>query len=224
MKKLEIIVWRCPLILFSIGLLVVGAAQVNASPISVPNYSFENPHLPTDRSAVLDAISWVSTGLIYTDNPPGSAFAGAEGSGTPAGGDLGQSVFLNKNSSIVSETSLWTVQPGDLFTLTVAIGARTNTELGTVRIGFLLDDAFVAGADTNFDAVNYSPEGAFADLIWSYLAQPEDSGKTLKVFLGSGSAPLNYDNVRVDVVPEPSTLALGLLGCAAVVFAARRRS
>ena len=187
-----------------------------AQVITVPNFSFELNVQPADRSASPGATGWLSIGTTYTDNPPVDAFTGAGGFGIPTGGDGPQSGYLGDIASFQSADSLDAVSSATTYSLTVAIGDRADfgSEPGTLRIGFLINDAFVPAGDTSFPAANYSPEGTFRDFTFQYTTLPADAGKTLKVYLAqTNPGNVNFDNVRVNI-PEPSTALLLLPGAA----------
>jgi hypothetical protein len=193
-----------------------------AQSIPVPNFSFEADVQSSDPAATPGATSWFSIGTTYTDNPPSDAFTGAGGFGTPTGGLGAQSGYLGDSASFQSTSSLAMILAPTTYTLTVAIGDRATglIEPATLRIGFLINDAFVSSGDTNFGAANYSPEGTFRDFTFQYTASPADVGKTLKIYLGqSGFGSVNFDNVRLSV-PEPSS-ALLLLSAAALCVCCR---
>jgi hypothetical protein len=191
-------------------MVILGAGRSQAAAIAVPNFSFEANVLVTDPSATTLVTSWVGSGsFTATDNPPAGGFTGAGGSGTPVGGHLGQSAYLDSNSALVSLNPLTTIQLGDEFTLTVALGDRIGNEPGDIRIGFLINDAFVPGGTTTFAAANFSPEGTFTDASWTYVAQAGDVGGSLKIYLGTGPTSfVNFDNVRLTSVPEPAAAAI----------------
>jgi hypothetical protein len=192
------------------AMLLLGAGRGQAAAIAVPNFSFQDNVLVNDPSSTTLVSSWVGSGsFTATDNPPAGGFTGAGGSSTPVGGHLGQSAYLDSNSALVSLNPLTTIQLGEEFTLTVALGDRIGNEPGDVRIGFLINDAFVAGGTTTFSAVTYSPEGTFTDASWTYVTQAGDVGGSLKIYLGTGPTSfVNFDNVRLTSVPEPAAAAI----------------
>ena len=111
----------------------------------------------------------------------------------------------------------------------MAIGRNLFNPTGNVRVGFLLDNAFVAGRDVTFDAANYTTVGTFKDYTFSFDAVAADAGKTLKIYLGhsGGSDYYGFDNVRLNstvaAVPEPSTWAMMALGVGALGLTLRRK-
>jgi hypothetical protein len=194
-----------------------GASQnAHAAPIFVDNFSFESPALADDG---LDTFipGWVAerdnafNSSVF--NPLGRDYNGADGQGTPANGTGPQSALFFDDGSIQSASSLATVQAGDTFTLTFAAGDPFDNQVGDLRYGFLLNDAFVTGSTTTFSGAEaFIPDGQFRDFnSFTYTATAADAGKTLKIFFGQSgtSTSVGLDNVRLDArfaVREPSTI------------------
>lgn len=118
--------------------------------------------------------------------------------------------FFDSTSSIQSAASLTTVRAGSVYSLSVAIGDSLPDELGSLRIGFLVGDAFTTGSTITLSetvAATYAPEGTFRDFNFLYTATSADDGKTLKIYLSetapsSGNAGVvNFDNMRLSVQP-----------------------
>ncbi len=211
-------------------LSVLGSNRgAHAAIITVDNFSFEADPIG-DGGFNPTITSWAKTGGAVTNNPPGAYYTGADQQGTPAGGLGPQSALLSGLSSIQSLNSLDTVQSNLTYTLTVALGNLQGFAANDVRIGFLLNDAFVTGGDITLPAAvveAFSPQGTFGDFTFNYTSTTFDANKTLKVFFGqAGNQNVGIDNVRLSVVaavPEPSTWAMMALGVGALSLVKRRK-
>jgi hypothetical protein len=206
-----------------------------AAAIAVPNYSFE-AYPVSDVHDRAGATGWVGSDAFFTENSGDEFFPGSAGSGTPIGADGPQHATLADYQQDVnffqSAASLSSFVAGSTYQLTIAIGnlLPANEHPGTLRIGFLVGDAFVPGGDTTFQAANLAPEGAFRDFNFDYTAQADDAGKNLKIYVselghGTGNTQIDvaFDNVRLDIVPEPAAALLVLFAGTSVFGFGRRR-
>ncbi|MDG1357598.1 MAG: PEP-CTERM sorting domain-containing protein, partial [Akkermansiaceae bacterium] len=113
---------------------------------------------------------------------------------------------------------------GNLYTMTVAIG---DHDAGG-RPGFSgYDIRLLAGGSTvaSISSTTTPGDGTFTDVSFSYTAQAGDSGllgiELQEINGGSGKA-VDFDNVRLSFVPEPSSTALLGLGGLAFIFRRKR--
>ncbi|MDB5295834.1 MAG: hypothetical protein JWO31_1817 [Phycisphaerales bacterium] len=222
------------------GLWGTGAA---AAPVPLLNASFESPAL-ADGVATLTVPSWTQGGTgsnqsgVY--NPTTAAFAGASsGAGNlpaPAAGP--QAAFMNTggigSATLTSATPLGAILASTKYTLTVALGVRSDFPAAGVRLDNVYVEmtagasgASLTGAYLAFDA-NTLPAGSFKDyaVTFSTGASGNVIGQALSVDMGYQSTTnsgVMADNVRLDAspVPEPATPALLLVAGTALL---RRRA
>lgn len=190
------------------GLFFFVAGSASAVPIVVDNPSFEDPVLG-DNGFVGFAPEWVvvNSGTFnplvpfsYTAVPDGDNVAYS------AGGNLSQ----------VLSASL---EAGLLYTLEVEVGARGD---GTPFPGYAVQ--LLAGGVVLAEDSSLTPApGTFETSVVTYLAAGDDPllGQPLEIRLVSAGQQANFDNVRLDAIPEPGTL--GLLGLGLGLLAGGRR-
>jgi len=213
--------------------------QVQASPIVVPNFSFESPDVADGLfSLVIPDWSYMGSGAfqagVYDHNDAG--FPGATGGNLPAPALGAQSAFLHTGGlggvSMTTTSALTSILPETTYTLTVAIGVRLDFPAGPANGGGSLNlfanGVNVSGSELNFN-VNTLPRGAFADYTISFTTGTSDFiiGQSLTPFIGiffDGSSGINVDNVRLDAtsVPEPTTVTL-LLSASLLAMNRRKR-
>ena len=234
---------RLPDCLCATGTAVLAFLTLLALPVgaaTVLNPNFENPTLANDgdfNGEDADT-SWIHFagggpgGGVY--NPPEEFFTNASGTGTPTGANGTNVYSTNAGTTLDSyfgayqEITDTQLTGGTTYTLTVAVGdyktltpgnwhlaiSTSSMNLGT----YLIDLSGSASSLTN---------DQFKDFSVSYAATGSESqiGENLKITFwgqndGGGEEYVPFDNVRVDVVPEPSTALLGILGS---LFLVRRR-
>lgn len=221
--------------------LVLTASIAGATPITVPNGSFESPSSPTQTSTNSNVVTgWVFNvkgGSAYGTSAISSNF---NTTGTAVGNDY---AFINNDwpdvtDTITSASSLGTIAPLTRYTLTLAIGNRKTSDSslygapGNLSFSLLANGvAFATDTVNNGSVAN----GTFADFTLTFTTPVSGSiiGETLKIQLASlpeeGTAyQPSYDNVRLDatsiaVAPEPATGALLLSGMLMLGWLIRRR-
>ena len=168
---------------------MLSVLAANATPITVPNASFELPSSPTQTSTNPN----VATGWVF--NVKGETSA----------------AFINNDDPNVTDTLTSAVAPDTKYTLTLAIGNHNGTALydnpGNVSFSLLANGvAFATQTVTNGTV----PEGTFEDFTLTYTTPSSSSiiGDNLTI---NAFQPA-FDNVTLDatsvaVVPEPPTAA-----------------
>ncbi len=205
----------------SILTILALATMSNAEPISIKNASFEDP--------AQDPGGWTNT---YPDweAPPATGDAFVEyidGFSSEGVQHIGV-----QNSEEVSQDLGVALVPNSIYELTVGVGNRNanfsptdGTQASTFGL-YLGGDAGAGGtllADSTVDAGPLG-ESTFADFSLSY-----ETGDTVadgNVFISlrtTGGGRAHYDNVRLNVVPEPSSIALLSLAGLGLLLGSRRR-
>jgi hypothetical protein len=195
--------------------------------------TFETPALPSGGSTPV--INWTPDAGTVANifHPVLGEFNAIDPLAPPAGGDQAL-VIVGANKNI--ERNVGVIQPGMIYTLTVAIGNRIpdgglhawDIQLwaGTTTRGSFIDQIFLdrPGADN-------PAAGSWADNSVAFRSDdfPALVGSNLYVllgtYLGSSLGSAYFDNVRVDAtaaVPEPGSLALVLVGGGGLVFVRRK--
>jgi len=228
---------------FHVLFLVTPIFAMSAGAITVPNFSFESPVLPggannnggNGNTTVIS--NWTITAPpSNTDNGvyhPIAGFTSTDPLPAPANGN--QLAYLvpgaGNTSSITTSASLGTVAANMLYTLTVALGNRSDNlffDTGTYTIDLLANGASVAEATLAGSAI---PHGTFSDLsaVFTSPASGPLIGESLTIRLsataGSNSDEGIFDNVRLTAspVPEPATSIMIVGGMAALAWLRRRR-
>ena len=172
-----------------------------------------------------------------TYNPAEADFTGAAGGGTPLGAE-GSNVLTiytdnaaNAYAGVSQEITGTTLIAGNTYTLTVAIGDYKGLNPTNWHLAISTSSMSVGTYLTNFSGLGtLLTNDQFNDFSVSYTAtglEPQ-IGEDLKITLWGqnddgigGGTHVPFDNVRVAVVPEPSTAVLGMLG--SLVLVRRRR-
>jgi len=221
--------------------------NTTAAPISVPNFSFENPDVADSftSAAVLDWLFASSSGFGSAEvlDPPAATYTGTGGNNTPlpGSGDGGQLADINTFSAgfagsytLTTATDLATVMDNTMYTLTVALGDRkTGTPFPVTAIDLLVNGSLVASTSLSAATI---PDDTFTDFSTSFSTGTADplTGGSLRIRLRAESTTFqvfvsDFDNVRLDQttlptaapVPEPHTLVLLGLGLIASISGAR---
>ncbi len=232
---------RLSTVISAIALFGASALLSQAAPILVPNFSFESPDIVYASGGPID--SWTKiepqapqVGLF--DNPPVNSPQG-DHIDNPDGAQFAF-VFAGPGIGLFQELTT-TYQAGKYYTLTVAVGGGGgNMAYGTtlqLRLYYL--DALnvkvnLATKDIVFDAALDALDPQPINHLFDYTASTPVAitsalvGKAIGVEIigtaGDGGGYWDVDNVRVEVVPEPSVVGLLMLGFVGAGLIRRRRS
>lgn len=221
------------------ALLALSAAIAHATPVNIPNASFENPTTPTggDGAPIPGWVFNSPSGNLYGTSSISNSF---KSEGAASGNNY--AFILNDvagaTDTITSAASLGIIEPDTSYTLTVAIGnvggsdSVSNHSPGNVSFSLLADGiAFATDTVPNGTV----PDATFVDFSLTFKTPSSGSiiGENLTVQLaslptsGPGSGPA-FDNVTLDATsmaaaPEPSTTALLPVGLLALAWLMRRK-
>jgi hypothetical protein len=194
-------------------------------PITVLNPSFEI--LPSvGLSHACGTGCFFSVGLIPDWNSSAPLSSGQFQPGTQDGNFRNfsalsngiTSAYSNGRSSIISQTVGATVEVGVPYVLMVDLGQRNNFFLG-----------FRASADLLINGVKYMATGTpptrghWSTFTATYTGLSKDVGDSITIQLNGNGAQANFDNVRLDAVPEPSFYGVVGIGLAGLLAFARRK-
>jgi hypothetical protein len=184
------------------AVLALSAGTLQAVPVFVENHSFE---LPGEGKPGFD--------LIPAWSGEGSGGGGAETGWGPTDGIY--TGFLGGNMEAYNLTG-HVIATGEIFTLTV--DARRTWVGPNITLGLYYDDG---GARTQIASLFHEFVGGnttdMEELVLVAVADdtPPAIGNNIGIQIISGdpdAAWIGFDNVRLDVVPEPATIALLGLG------------
>lgn len=226
-----------------VAVVVVLSGSASADLITVGNASFESPTLANGTAAASSANSWTdpSSGCTWEinnlygyDAPDSNAvgFYDASGDGTPRGGDginvLSGYMSKTRNGDYASQTLTDTLHKGK-YTLTVGAGA--NPGLAAADLSVTLGTTGDAQLATLSAFGSSLPVAEFSDrqLVLNVAEDNTHIGEAIVIRLGATRATagdnewIAYDNVRLDYIPEPGTLALSVFAAMGLMAYAWRK-
>ncbi len=221
---------------FCLVLLLAPVLTLSAESIVVPNFSFESPAQPNSANNnggdgdTTTITSWtIAAPAGNTDNGvyhPSGGFTSTNP--LPAPADSNQLAYLvpgaGNTSSITTSASLGAVAANTLYTLTVALGNRSDNlffDTGTYTIDLLANGVSIAEATQAGSTIAH---GTFSDLSAAFTSPAAGPvvGESLTIRLsataGSSNDEAIFDNVRLTTtaVPEPAISTMILAGMAAL--------
>ncbi len=195
--------------------LLCGASALHAASVTINNHSFEN-----GAGLPLPAPDW------NNNTPDGWTKSGGGGmqasSPDPTGIDGSVYVFLEGGSASLTQNITASilggaVNPGDIFTLTLAADNSNNSP----TFDFDIQDGF--GASLIGGPVTSSTlTTEFAD--YDVVGTVDTASSDIVLYIETNGPQVLIDNVRLDLVqvPEPSSTALLGLGGLALILRRRK--
>jgi hypothetical protein len=220
-------------------LVALTTAIVHATPVNIPNSSFENPTTPTggDGAPISGWVFNSASGNLYGTSLITQSFS-SEGAASGNNYAFMFNDVAGKTDTITTAASLGSIQANTSYTLTVAIGnvggsdSVSNHYPGNVSFSLLANGIAFATHTVPNGTV---PDATFEDFSLTFQTPNSASiiGESLGIQLaslptsGPGSGPA-FDNVTLDatsiaVAPEPSTYALLLGGLLTLGWLTRRK-
>lgn len=209
------------------------STQAQAGAIIVNNFSFEDDVAPVGGIVTTPPSSWVPFNQaggqdIGSQNATSGMFSVNNPLAAPAEGN--QFTYINMFDPNVTGglyQDLGALLPNTLYTLTVAIGSRGD-RINSPGIISLINGFDFSGIVLAQGGGIPSLQNSWQDYTITFTTGAIVSDNLIISLgvLGNGTTiQADFDNVRLDAtaVPEPSTLALGLLGSLAMLHLARRR-
>ncbi|MDX1580509.1 MAG: hypothetical protein R3360_02685, partial [Alphaproteobacteria bacterium] len=161
------------LFVFTAALATVGlfgfANAVQAAPVAVTNAGFETPVLSDGSFSAATPSGWdlVSGSGVGVFNPTTTPFPG----GTPEGSNA----MFSTSTSVIGQTTGETIDIGDTFTLTVALGNRADLVARDMRIHLAAADGTIIASSAIFGEGDIA-NGTFADVTASFTADAMTAG------------------------------------------------
>ncbi|MGB0993072.1 MAG: PEP-CTERM sorting domain-containing protein [Akkermansiaceae bacterium] len=203
--------------------LLASGLTLQAASVSINNHSFENgAGVPApgnwNNNTPADWNAYGSKGMQADATPPagtdGAAFGFLQGGAT---GNLNGGSFTQDIATAVGGT----INPGDVFTLTLAavnqnaspsfdfdIRDNADPSLGSSLIGGTQQSGAVAG-------------GTWADYV--VMGTVDTASSNVFLVINTNGGQVRVDNVRLDIEPVPEPSSAALLGLGGLALILRRR-
>lgn len=211
--------------------LALTSITAQAAPVTVQNYSFEEPVLGDGNYGKVNWLgvpgwtdaSWDGGIQDWTN----SQYPGTSGNGNLAWPGHGlQSGYLGNGGAILYQ-NVGPILPDTIYTLTVAVGRRldfgNNEEYWSIA---LVSGAYNGTVLGYIDQTSgYPAPGTFVDKTVVVTTGASVSGNLFVVLSGYGGQQTSVDNVRLDatIIPEPGTVVLLITGLAGLLCYAWRK-
>ena len=212
--------------LASLGLVCFAGTAFGAI-VTITNPDFETDALADGGVVVGEPTGWDISGSIAGYFDPDAATYGY-----PAGENNAAFFFNPAGPLAMSQDTSYTVISGDVFTLTIDFGNRGGVAVADPLNAFASFGLYDAGTGlaiatrtvTNGDL---GADGTFQSVTLNYATTAGDVGKQIRIQINAGvdGAPndyLDFDNVVLEVVPEPSSAILGGIGLGSLLLRRRR--
>ena len=212
-----------------LAILALVAIPAFASPIFVNNFSFETGFVKTNSCAVGDA----TCGIDFTSTISGWTVTGAAGDPTVGlfqpGDNTGRFNTLSdgptsamSGGATISQMVAPTMVAGWTYVLAVDIGQRKDVPMDGTADLLICTNSNGTSCNAAVVAIGTTPTpGSFGTFTATYVATAADAGKFITIELKSSGAQGNFDNVRLNSVPEPASFLL--IGSALLGLSAFRR-
>ena len=200
----------------SAALVLTSAASQAAT---VLNPSFEADIAGEGNNPGGSFTGWVVSGAAGYQDLPGTTY-------TPLPTDGIQNAYANFGTGVLSQLTSEVITAGNTYTFTVDVGLLSafagTGSLGTIRLFGSTGGPSVSIAELTGLAPTAGTYLTNQTISYTALASADPfAGQSVGIALiNQAGTQVIFDNVRFDVIPEPSTALLGGLGALALL---RRR-
>lgn len=176
-----------------------------ASPVFVPDFSFENSTNIPGGAVATSGTNWIATGNggHYLQNFTNSLFSGTNTLPAPADGTNCFVEGLNGHPGFCWQ-DLGPLQSNTVYTLTIAVGQTFTGGSGVGKIALINGYSPFQKplAETPIDSSTVTP-GSFSDFTVVYTAGYQVNGDLTILMEGDAGTQILFDNVRLDATALP---------------------